>query len=194
MRKFNLVSILLIACVAGCAGPNPNPGERTTDLAWTSGNNDGAFHIVEPHAIAGKPWAQLRLAIFYENGMGVEKDLRKAESLYLKAIKQRADNDWSNGVMVGAMGESGFFNQNSDAIISEYNLAALYYYAYMEKNDSIEASLVKADFHITNVISDSNGKAVFFCCEFSGGRGFSQDMFTKLAKKIKDEMSKDNLK
>ena len=41
-----LISVVL----AGCAGPNPNIGERTTDIAWTSGRYSDAFKTVKPHA------------------------------------------------------------------------------------------------------------------------------------------------
>lgn len=193
MKKHTL-ALMLILILSGCAGPNPNTGERTTDIAWTSGNYDGAFIVVEPHALAGKPWAELRIAIFYENGMGVEKNIKKAEEFYLKAIKHKSDDEWSKGKMIGASGKNGYFNQNSDAIIAEYNLAALYYFAFIEKDKNIKADLLTAYSHIKNVLKDSKGSPVFFCCEFSGGRGFSQEMFLELEQKIIESMSKDEQK
>lgn len=191
----NLTLVLFFFLISACAGPNPNPGERTVDLAWTSGNYEGAFIIVERHALTGKPWAELRIAIFYENGMGVERNVRKAEEYYLKAITHKADDEWSKGKMIGATGENGFFNQNSDAIIAEYNLAALYYYAVIENDDSVSADLVTAYKHIKNVLNESKGGDVFFCCEFSRGRYFTQEMFLELEQKIKSSMSEsDKLK
>ena len=45
----------------GCAGPNPNPGERTADIALTNSNFDRALEKVGYNAEKGYPWAQLRL-------------------------------------------------------------------------------------------------------------------------------------
>ena len=189
MRKFGILLITVTAALSGCAGPNPNPGERTTDIAWTSGNYEQAFQVVEPHAKKGKPWAQLRLGVFYHNGWGVEQDLNKAADYYQKAMVQRADDGWSNGRMIGAMGESGYFNQNSDAIIAEYNLASLYY-----ETKEVDGNLVKAFTHASNVVSDSKGRHIFFCCEFAGGRAFTYEMFVDLANKVKSELSEEQLK
>ena len=135
----------------GCAGPNPNPGERTTDMAWTSNNFSRAYEIAKPRAEAGEPWAQLRLGIFYENGWGTEADISEAEYWYKKAMLQKSEGDWAEGKMVGAMGSSGYFNQNSDARIAEFNLAQLYYENDMKMNEALQ--------HINNVINDSN-----HCC------------------------------
>lgn len=185
MNKLVRLSILLsVFGLAACAGPNPNPGERTVDIAWTSGKFDQAYADVEPPALRGEPWAQLRIAIFLENGWGVEQDLDKAEEYYKKAIVQRGDDEWSKGLMVGTFGPSGYFNQNSDAIIAEYNLANLLYTREPPKQD-----LVNAYFHISKVVVDSDGNDIFFCCEFNGGRGFTYQMFLDLQETIKSEMS-----
>jgi len=111
---------VLAAAVAGCAGPNPNPGERTTDIALYSSNFKRAFKIAEFAAERGEPWAQLRLGIIFENGWGVDEDIEKAEYWYKKAAAQKASGGWAEGIMVGAVGKLGYFNQNSDARIAQF--------------------------------------------------------------------------
>jgi len=101
--------------------------------------------------------------------MGHEKDNEKAEYWYKKAAAQKATGDWAEGKIVGATGKSGYFNQNGDARIAQYNLAQLYY--RKDKN------LLEAKELIDSVIQESNGKAIFFCCEFSGGKYFTQEQF-----------------
>ena len=180
MHKISYI-FSLILFLSGCAGPNPNPGERTTDMSWNSGDYSRAFELVLPSAEAGEPWAQLRLGIFYANGWGTELDLDKAEFWYKKAVLQKATNDWAEGILVGATGKPGYFNQNSDARIAAYNLAQLYY-----ENDK---NLPEAYQLINNVIEESEGKAIFFCCEFAGGRSFSQEQFKDLKSKIEKKMN-----
>ena len=170
---------LIISVIAsGCAGPNPNPGERSTDMAWTSRDYQGAFERVVPRAEAGEPWAQLRLGIFYKKGWGTTVDLEKAEYWYKKAAEQKASGGWAEGQMIGAMGKSGYFNQNSDARIAEFNLAQL----YLEMNKNLAEALRL----VSNVIKESKGQPIFFCCEFAGGRYFTQQQFVE----IKDEIEK----
>jgi len=181
-KKLFLWTGLFIIAAMGCAGPNPNPGERTTDIAWTSGDSKGAFNIVKPQAEAGKPWAQLRLGIFYENGWGINKDIDKAEYWYKQAAAQKASGDWAEGKLVGAVGKSGYFNQNSDARIAQFNLAQLYY------NEN--KNLAEAKNLIDTVIKESNGKAIFFCCEFSVSRYFLPSHFIDLKQKIEKKLAK----
>ncbi len=182
MFKLVIVSTMFLIAT-GCAGPNPNPGERTADKAWNSGNYQRAFEITKPRAEANEPWAQLRMGIFYANGWGTNVDLAKAEYWYKKASVQKAEGDWAEGKLVGATGKSGYFNQNSDAIIAEFNLAQLYY----ENNKNLDEAMN----YINNVIKESNGYSVFFCCEFAGGRYFNPGQFTDLKKKIEEKMSKE---
>lgn len=181
----NLSKLIVIAVVAaittcGCAGMNPNPGERTIDTAWTAGDYARAFALVKPHAEAGEPWAQLRLGIFFENGWGTEQNASQAESWYRKAAAQTATGDWAEGKLVGAVGKNGYFNQNSDALIARFNLAQL----YLKES----RSLPEAKDLIDTVIKESDGKAVFFCCEFSGGRYFTQEQFLSLRQKIETSL------
>jgi len=46
-------------------------------MAWMGGNYPAAFETVKPYADMGQPWAQLRIATFYENGWGVTSDIKK---------------------------------------------------------------------------------------------------------------------
>jgi len=176
-----IITLYFMAFVTACAGPNPNPGERTTDIAWTTSKFQRAFNVAKPRAEAGQPWAQLRLGIFYENGWGIPKDITKAELWYKKALTQKAKGNWAEGQLIGATGKSGYFNQNSDAKIAEFNLAQLYYTNNKNLNDAL--------FHINNVLKESNGKSIFFCCEFAGGRYFDQEQFTDLKQKIEKKLN-----
>lgn len=175
-----LCGALLLVTAAGCAGPNPNPGERTTDLFWTSGQFQRAFEKVASHAEAGEPWAQLRLGIFYENGWGTGADVKKAEYWYKKVIDQKSTGDWAEGQMIGAIGKPGYFNQNSDARIAQFNLAQLYY----KRGEN----LAEAHKLILNIIQESQGKDIFFCCEFAGGRSFRQQQFMELKDGIENKL------
>ena len=181
--------IMVLVLLSGCAGMNPNPGERTTDTAWMSGKFDKAYSIVKPHADAGEPWAQLRLGIFYENGWGVNQNNKKAEYWYKKAAAQKASGDWANGLLVGAVGKAGYFNQNSDALIAEFNLADLYF----NGREGVEKDLITAYVLVYNVINQSKGHSVFFCCEFADGRYFTQEQFVGLRDKINAEMTAEQL-
>jgi len=180
-RRLAFLAGILVIMATGCAGPNPNPGERTTDMAWTSSNFKRAFEIANPSAGAGEPWAQLRLGILYENGWGTAQDIVKAEYWYKKAAGQKSTGDWAEGKLVGAVGKSGYFNQNSDARIAQFNLAQLY---YRSDNNLLEAKKL-----IDTVIQESDGKAIFFCCEFSGGRYFTQAQFLELKQNIEKKLA-----
>src|SRR3981081_2507046 len=119
MQLCRLFLLAMAFLVTGCAGPNPNVGERTTDIAWNKGDFARAAELVKQPAEAGKTWAQLRLAIFYENGWGVEQSMPKAVEWYKKAAAQKANGEWAEGKMIGAVGRDGYFNQNSDARIAQ---------------------------------------------------------------------------
>jgi TPR repeat protein len=176
--------IFLSLFLGACAGLNPNISERTTDVGWTSGNYQQAFDTAKIYAEKGQPWAQLRLGVFYANGWGVEKDAKIALDWYQKAAAQTATGDWANGQIVGATGRTGYFNQNSDALIAKFNLAQLYF-----EGGVIERDLNRSLDLVNNVISNSNGKPVFFCCEFSTPRYFNQEQFIALKNKIDKELA-----
>jgi len=172
--------VLSFIFLSGCAGPNPNPGERTSDMALYHSKYKRAFEIVKPSAEAGEPWAQLRLGIFYENGWGTKVDVDKAEYWYKQAAAQKASDAWAEGKIVGATGKPGYFNQNSDARIAQFNLAYLYFNNGRNLSEAYQL--------VNSVIDESNGEAIFFCCEFAGGRYFTQEQFLELKKKIEMKM------
>ena len=121
------------------------------------------------------------MGIFYENGWGTDIDVEKAEYWYKKTAAQKSTGDWAEGNLVGAFGRPGYFNQNSDARIAQFNLAQLFY--------THGKNLLEAKSLIDTVITESNGKSIFFCCEFSGGRSFTQSQFTELKKKIEKKLA-----
>lgn len=124
----------------------------------------------------------IKIRYFYENGWGAKKNPKKAESWYKKALIQKAKGGWANGRLIGAIGKSGYFNQNSDALIAEYLLAQLYY--------TNNRNLDEAYKHVNNVIEESEGHDIFFCCEFMGGRRFTQGQFKELKSKIEKKLEK----
>lgn len=139
-----------------------------------------AFEVALLRAEAGEPWAQLRVGICYENAWGTERNLDKAEYWYKKAAAQKADGEWAEGLLIGAVGRPGYFNQNSDARIAQFNLAQLYYH-----NDK---NLREARDLVETVIRESEGKVVFFCCEFSGGRYFTPEQFQDLKRRLDEKL------
>jgi hypothetical protein len=176
--------IFLALAVAGCAGPNPNPGERTADIAWSKYEYPRALEILEPAAERGEPWAQLRLGVGYELGAGYPKDISKAIYWYKKAAVQLAEGNWANGLLVGAAGKVGYFNQNGDALIAQHQLAGIYF-----RGDSVERDLVKAYLLEKNVSKTTNGKSLFYCCEFSGGRYITAEAISNQLQSIEGAMS-----
>lgn len=178
MLKLALV-FMLAGVLSACAGVSPNPGETTVDIEWTSGNFDKAYVLVKPYAELGQPWAQLRLGIFYENGWGVEKDNSIAESWYLKASEQLVDDAWAEGQIIGAKGEPGYFNQNSDALIAKFNLARM----YLHGND-VGKDVDKSLSLIEEVIIRSGGEPIFFCCESSSPRYFTSKQMLELKAEV----------
>ena len=80
------------------------------------GNFARAFENAEHNAEKGYPWAQLRMGYMYKMGNGVPKNVDKALLWHKKAAAQTAEGSWADGQMIGASGESGYFNQNGDAL------------------------------------------------------------------------------
>lgn len=179
-----LLFLSMFLIITGCAGPNPNVGERTTDMAWYKGNYVKAAELVKRPAEAGEPWAQLRLAMFYENGWGVERSIPKAVEWYKKAAAQKDKGGWAEGQMIGAVGRNGYFNQNSDARIAQRNLANIYL-----KGEGVKKDLIQAYLNIRTVKDEIQGQSIFFCCEFAGGRGFPASDIEEIYEKVVKEMS-----
>lgn len=184
MKKVALLFLSLSLLLSGCAGPNPNVGERTVDLAWYRGDYAYAVKAVTPRAEAGQPWAQLRLGMFYELGMGVDQDIGKAADWYEKAAVQKAEGGWAEGLMIGAVGPVGYFNQNGDARIAQYKLARI-----QLEGKGVSQDLMKAYFNIRTVKEESQGKPLFFCCNFDGGRFFLPEQIDEIYEQVLKEMS-----
>ncbi|QDF77264.1 sel1 repeat family protein [Shewanella marisflavi] len=166
--------------LTACAGPNPNPGERTVDMAWEKYDYDTAFEVLMPAAERGEPWAQLRLGVAYELGSGVTRDIPKAIMWYEKAAAQESDGNWANGQLVGATGKSGYFNQNSDALIAKFQLANIYL-----RGEGVEPNPEKA-LQLAKYVSDkTQGNSIFYCCEFSGGRYIANTAIAETLAKAK---------
>ena len=184
MKRFAFLIVWIILTTSGCAGLNPNPGERTADIANESGNYDRALSIVKPCAERGEPWAQLRLGVYYEKGIAIEKDIEKSIYWYTKCAVQKGEGGWADGQIAGCVGKSGYFNQNTDALIAQWRLADL-----LLEGKGVKQDLVKAYLLVNNVIKESEGKSLFYCCEWMQGGGLyiTPDMVAK----TKEDVLKD---
>ena len=187
MNKILYIIVLHIFLVS-CAGFNPNPGERSTDVLWHERKFAKAFSIAERRAKEGYPWAQLRLGIMHELGVGVEKNITEALKWYKKASLQEAEGGWANGQSLGAMGKPGFYNQNSDALIAQYQMANLYL-----KGEGIEQDIIKAYLYIKNVFEKTEGRTLFYCCEFAGGRYFPASQIKELYENVQKTATSEQL-
>lgn len=148
------------------------------------------MEVARNAAERGMPWAELRLGMYYEMGVGVKVDIPEAVKWYKKAARQLKEGKWAEGYIVGAVGDYGYFGQKNDALIAQYRLADIY-----SSGKEIEKDLVLAYLLISNAINKSNGAPqIFFCCEWSGGRWFRQTQFTELKEKIEKEMTEEQLK
>lgn len=179
-----MVFVITLMAMVGCAGLNPNPGERTVDNNWLRGNYDRAFPILTSKANAGEPWAQVRLGAAYESGNGVSKDAQQAVQWYKKAAVQEARGGWAEGLVVGSIGRSGFFNQNSDALIAQYQLSGLYL-----RGEGVARDLVAAYCLARHVMEKTEGTDLFYCCSQVGGWYVTASMITQRFKEISDAMT-----
>lgn len=188
--KINSINILLITiccfCFQSCSGPNPNPGERTADLAWYNGKYDEALKIIKEKADKGMPWAQLRMGVAYQLGIGAKQEFESALKWYKKVAIQKKDGGWANGKMIGYLGKSGYFNQNSDAMIAQYQISLI----YLNSNKKYE-DIIKAYLWANYVFTESKGKNIFYCCEFMGGRSVMQSQIKETLSEIDKKITKD---
>ncbi|TLD39815.1 MAG: hypothetical protein JETT_3926 [Candidatus Jettenia ecosi] len=173
-----------ILILAGCAGMNPNPGEHTADMAWERGDYTRALSLIRPSAQRGEPWAQVRMGVAYELGVGVTKNTQEAIAWYRKAAAQIVDGGWAEGKLVGAKGKAGYFNQNSDALIAIHQISGLYL-----RGDGVPKDLVEAYLWAKYVSDKSGGKSIFYCCEFLGGRWITADAIAATLRQIQAEMT-----
>ncbi|MBI2525040.1 MAG: sel1 repeat family protein [Candidatus Rokubacteria bacterium] len=168
---------------------NPNPGERTADMAWERQDYQRALSVIRTAAERGQPWAQLRLGVAYELGVGVAKDTREALAWYRKAARQTAEGGWAEGRLVGAMGRPGYFNQNSDALIAQHQIAGIYFRA-----EGVTKDLAEAYLYAKNVAEKTQGRSLFYCCEFSRARYITAEAIAESLSKIEGAMTSDDRK
>jgi hypothetical protein len=183
--KIKMFSPILLILLVACAGPNPNPGERTADVLWAKYEHNEALEIIKPQAEAGVPWAELRLGVAYDLGRGVEQNSIEAIKWYKRAAVQQADGEWADGLLVGATGKAGYFNQNSDAMVAQHQIANIYY----QGKGNFPKDISKAYLWARYVFESSAGKDVFFCCEFEGGRWILQKHIKETLDNIESEMT-----
>jgi hypothetical protein len=181
--------VVLLLALPGCAGMNPNPGERTADMAWERQDYQRALAVIRPAAERGAPWAQLRLGVAYELGAGLAKDTGEALAWYRKAARQIAEGGWAEGKLVGAVGRPGYFNQNSDALIAQHQIAGIYF-----RGDSVAQDLVEAYLYAKNVAEKTQGRSLFYCCEFSRARYITADAIAESLAKIEGAMTSNDRK
>lgn len=175
--------------MAGCAGLNPNPGERTADLAWEHGDYARALSVIRPRAERGEPWAQLRLGVAYELGRGVPKDPQQAVHWHQQVAVQEATGWSAEGQIIGAVGRLGYFNQTSDALIAQYQLAGLYL-----QGDGVPRDLRSAYLLAKNVAEKSDGRSIFYCCQWSGGLYITAEMIAQRLIEVEQAMTPEEVR
>ena len=182
------LTIIVLLALTGCAGLNPNLGERTADTYWHEGNVAPAHSIIAEKANAGYPWAQLRLGVMYELGTAVEKNIPTAIEWYNKAATQKSTGGWAEGMLAGSTGDQGFFNQNSDARIAQFQLANIYL-----TGNGVPKDAEKAYKLIATVIKETEGKSIFYCCEFAGGKYIAAEQIQSTFDSAKQELSEQQI-
>jgi TPR repeat protein len=181
-----ILSLMAMMVLSGCAGMNPNPGERTTDVAWENGNYTQAFEVAEQFAEQSHPWAELRLGMYYDVGHGVEENIDKSLYWYKRAANHNIEGKWAEGYIAGAAGKAGYFGERNDALIAQYRLARL----YME-DERVERNLVISYILATQLLTKLAGSDMFFCCEWSEGRFFTTVMVEDTIKELEEQLTED---
>jgi TPR repeat protein len=186
-HAFMLVAVVA-GVVTGCAGMNPNPGERTADYHMFTRDQDcrKALDIARPRAERGEPWAELRLGFGYMTGCGIEKNDAEAVKWLHLAAKHEAKGGWATGRTVAVIGRPGYFNQNSDALVAQVLLAELYL-----DGRGVAADPVTSYLYARNVKEKSGGRELFFCCQWlsNGGWVFAQPAIQEQLAKAEAAMS-----
>jgi hypothetical protein len=85
----SLLCVGLAAGLTGCAAPSSYMG-----ISLNSNATDIAIQQQAQLALSGDKQAQLDLGIRFEEGLGVERDLRKAKKLYLSAASDSGGTIW----------------------------------------------------------------------------------------------------
>jgi len=182
--KNKLVTILLalmgFAMIGGCATLEPNSDELAADMESYKGNYGAAIALVQRHAEAGEPWAQLRLGIMYDDAAGPKKGLRTAIERYerkeyiptaiewyKKAAAQKATGEWAEGV----------------------RFANIYL-----KGQGVSKDLEQAYLNIRAVVDETKGQGIYFCCEFAGGNYVSALEIAKTYDAVLKQMSDEQKK
>ena len=142
MKKTNIINFsLIVLLLAGCAGINPNSGQRTVEHNLGSGNFDKALQVLYRNAENGVPWAQVRLGGLYEVGDVISQDYYLARLWYLKAAVQTKDSRWAKGKEFFSFGPNGWYGQNLYAYTAQAYLGEMLYKGKGIQVDRIEAYL-----------------------------------------------------
>jgi TPR repeat protein len=156
-------------------------------MAWERQDYPRALSVIRPAADRGLPWAQLRLGVAYELGVGVARDIGEALAWYRKAARQTGEGGWAEGHRLGAMGRPGYFNQNSDALIAQHQIAGIYF-----RGEGVARDLVEAYLYARNVSEKTQGRSLFYCCEFSRTRYITAEAIAESIARIEGAMTLDD--
>ena len=140
-----IIFSLIIFLLAGCAGINPNTGERTEEDCIESGKFDEALQVLCCPAERGEPWAQVQLGDLYgglyEVGDIISQDYDRARLWYLRAAVQTKDSRWAKGKCFLSYGRNGWYGQNLYAYNAQAFLGEMLYEGKGIHIDRIEAYL-----------------------------------------------------
>lgn len=113
-----LCAVVLLAAFAGTSAASPDSFENGWS-AYERGDFGQALQLWQPLALQGHVNAQINLAVLYEHGYGVERDLQTAAGWYLAAARQ--------GSAIGQYNLGLFLVEHSGTVPSEQD--ALYWLA-----------------------------------------------------------------
>jgi len=92
-------SFILVLSLTGCAGPNPNPGERTTNAAVSESKWDRKIERAEEF-LAAEKWSRAR-SVAFDVGLDIVNDSLPADSIhplvakvaFIQAVAYAEEND-----------------------------------------------------------------------------------------------------